>query len=138
MIILGLLVVMEKYQHYQTIKDKSKVLKMQRTLEKLMEEIRRSCQQTRYDIVWLTQQSQMRLMKFKELYLHRGKVKDTEIKLVYTKLTSAEKQIADMGTAEITFIIDALDKEIQSFTKKNKMLGGTPSIFHGFTNDFEP
>ncbi|GAD77057.1 hypothetical protein [Vibrio azureus] len=112
MVLLGLLVVMEKYQHYQTIKDKSKVLKMQCTLEKLLEEIRLSCQQTKYDFVWLTQQSQMRLMKYKELYLHRGKVVDSEIKLAYAKMTSIERQIADMGTAEITFIIDALDKEI--------------------------
>ena len=61
---------MEKYQIYKSISGEVDVRKMQRVLEQLLAEIRNRSRDIRLDVTWLTRESQKRLMKYKELFLH--------------------------------------------------------------------
>ncbi|CAH1597733.1 conserved hypothetical protein [Vibrio jasicida] len=103
---------MEKHQIYKLISGKVGIRKMQCVLEQLLAEIRnRSCD-IRLDVTWLTRESQKRLMKYKELFLHRGYIEQAELEQTYENLSPMERSVADMGIAAMTYIIDALDNEL--------------------------
>ncbi|CAH1527818.1 MULTISPECIES: hypothetical protein [Vibrio] len=103
---------MEKHQIYKSISGKVGIRKMQCVLEQLLAEIRnRSCD-IRLDVTWLTRESQKRLMKYKELFLHRGYIEQAELEQTYENLSPMERSVADMGIAAMTYIIDALDNEL--------------------------
>lgn len=51
-------------------------------------------------------------MKYKELFLHRGYIDQAELDQTYENLSSIERLVSDMGIAALTYIIDALDKEL--------------------------
>ncbi|PAW09957.1 hypothetical protein B6K85_14385 [Vibrio sp. V1B] len=103
---------MEKYQLYKSISGEVSIRKMQCVLEQLLAEIRnRSCD-IRLDVTWLTRESQKRLMKYKELFLHRGYIEQAELEQTYENLSPMERSVADMGIAAMTYIIDALDNEL--------------------------
>ena len=85
---------------------------MQRVLEQLLAEISERSREIRFDVTWLTHESQKRLMKYKELYLHKGYIDQSELDQIYHNLSPMESLVADMGVAALTFIIDALDQEL--------------------------
>ncbi|AUV88891.1 hypothetical protein [Vibrio campbellii] len=103
---------MEKYQIYKSISGEVDVRKMQRVLEQLLAEIRNRSRDIRLDVTWLTRESQKRLMKYKELFLHRSYIDQAELDQTYENLSSMERLVSDMGIAALTYIIDALDKEL--------------------------
>jgi hypothetical protein len=103
---------MEKYQIYKSISGELDIRKMQRVLEQLLAEIRNRSRDIRLDVTWLTRESQKRLMKYKELFLHRGYIDQAELDQTYENLSSMERLVSDMGIAALTYIIDALDKEL--------------------------
>ncbi|GLR06326.1 hypothetical protein [Vibrio hyugaensis] len=103
---------MEKYQFYKSVDGEISIRKMQRILGQLLDEIRARCRETRLDLGWLTREAQKRLMMYKELYLHRSDIDEAELNKSYEKMSLMERLIADMGLAAMTYIIDALDKEL--------------------------
>ncbi|MHA2708627.1 hypothetical protein [Vibrio owensii] len=103
---------MEKYQLYKSISGEVSIRKMQRVLEQLLDEIRNRSRDSRLDMTWLTRESQKRLMKYKELFLHRCDLDQSELNQTYENLSLIERLVADMGVAALTYIIDALDKEM--------------------------
>ena len=103
---------MEKYQSYKSIETKSSIRKMQRILDQLLDEIRNRSRDTRLDVTWLTRESQKRLMNYKELFLHRSDIEQQELVQSYEHLSLMERSVADLGIAVLTYIIDALDKEM--------------------------
>ncbi|WCP82433.1 hypothetical protein PQE20_23605 [Vibrio harveyi] len=103
---------MEKYQFYKTISGEVNIRKMQRILDQLLDEIRNRSRDTRLDVTWLTRESQKRLMNYKELFLHRSDIEQQELVQSYENLSLMERSVADLGIAVLTYIIDALDKEM--------------------------
>ena len=103
---------MEKYQFYKSISGEVDIHKMQRILDQLLDEIRNRSRDTRLDVTWLTRESQKRLMNYKELFLHRSDIEQQELVQSYEHLSLMERSVADLGIAVLTYIIDALDKEM--------------------------
>ncbi|WP_050925670.1 hypothetical protein [Vibrio harveyi] len=103
---------MEKYQFYKSISGEANIRKMQRILDQLLDEIRNRSRDTRLDVTWLTRESQKRLMNYKELFLHRSDIEQQELVQSYEHLSLMERSVADLGIAVLTYIIDALDKEM--------------------------
>ncbi|WP_050940895.1 hypothetical protein [Vibrio harveyi] len=103
---------MEKYQFYKSISGEVNIRKMQRILDQLLDEIRNRSRDTRLDVTWLTRESQKRLMNYKELFLHRSDIEQQELVQSYEHLSLMERSVADSGIAVLTYIIDALDKEM--------------------------
>ncbi|MGR5122161.1 hypothetical protein ACPV33_05630 [Vibrio harveyi] len=103
---------MEKYQSYKSISGEVNIRKMQRILDQLLDEIRNRSRDTRLDVTWLTRESQKRLMNYKELFLHRSDIEQQELVQSYEHLSLMERSVADLGIAVLTYIIDALDKEM--------------------------
>ena len=102
----------EKYQFYKSISGEVNIRKMQRILDQLLDEIRNRSRDTRLDVTWLTRESQKRLMNYKELFLHRSDIEQQELVQSYEHLSLMERSVADLGIAVLTYIIDALDKEM--------------------------
>ncbi|MGR5130952.1 hypothetical protein [Vibrio alfacsensis] len=103
---------MEKYQSYKSIVKETDVRKMQRILRQLLEETRHDNLSSQTDARGLTRESQKRLMMYKEVYLHRSDLDEGELKQSYDNMTLMERAVADRGIAALTYIIDALDKEL--------------------------
>ncbi|ELA6778297.1 hypothetical protein RB979_000510 [Vibrio alginolyticus] len=101
---------MEKYQSYKSIETKASIRKMQRILDRLFSEIDQQHRETKENVVTLIQQSQQRLMNYKELYLHKESISEVELRMAHENMSETEKQIADMGIPVLTYIIGALDK----------------------------
>ena len=78
---------------------------MQRVLEQLLDEIHNRSRDSRLDMTWLTRESQKRLMKYKELFLHRCDLDQTELNQPM-KFEPDRRSVADMGVATLTYIID--------------------------------
>ncbi|EKM32137.1 hypothetical protein VCHENC02_2276 [Vibrio harveyi] len=51
-------------------------------------------------------------MNYKELFLHRSDIEQQELVQSYEHLSLMERSVADLGIAVLTYIIDALDKEM--------------------------
>lgn len=103
---------MEKYQSYKSIVRETDVRKMQRILLQLLEETRHDNLSSQTDVRWLIRESQKRLMMYKEVYLHRSDLGEGELKQSYDNMTLMERSVADLGIAALTYVIDALDKEL--------------------------
>ncbi len=101
---------MENYQSYHSITSETFIRKMQRILDKLQSEIAAKQQSSKETIAALTRESQLRLMNYKELYLHRESIGEVELSALYENMSVTEKEIADEGISALTFIIEALDK----------------------------
>ncbi|HHF3126728.1 hypothetical protein [Vibrio alginolyticus] len=101
---------MEKYQSYESIETKASIRKMQRILDHLLSEIDQQHRETKENVVTLIQQSQQRLMNYKELYLHKESISEVELRVAHENMSETEKQVADMGIPVLTYIIGALDK----------------------------
>ncbi len=101
---------MEKYQLYKSIETKASIRKMQRILDHLLSEIDQQHRETKENVVTLIQQSQQRLMNYKELYLHKESISEVELRVAHENMSETEKQVADMGIPVLTYIIGALDK----------------------------
>ena len=101
---------MEKYHSYKSIETKASIRKMQRILDHLLSEIYQQHRETKENVVTLIQQSQQRLMNYKELYLHKESISEVELRMVHENMSETEKQVADMGIPVLTYIIGALDK----------------------------
>ncbi|EGQ7647266.1 MULTISPECIES: hypothetical protein [Vibrio] len=101
---------MEKYQSYKSIETKASIRKMQRILDHLLSEIYQQHRETKENVVTLIQQSQQRLMNYKELYLHKESISEVELRMAHENMSETEKQVADMGIPVLTYIIGALDK----------------------------
>ncbi|TOA95298.1 hypothetical protein CGK17_03575 [Vibrio parahaemolyticus] len=106
----SVLIKMEKHQSYKSITAKVSIRKMQRILDQLLNEIDEKHRASKENVVTLTRQSQHRLMGYKELYLHREAIAESELLLAYESMSDTEKQIADMGLSELTYAIEALDR----------------------------
>ncbi|EEZ83544.1 conserved hypothetical protein [Vibrio alginolyticus 40B] len=83
---------------------------MQRILDHLLSEIDQQHRETKENVVTLIQQSQQRLMNYKELYLHKESISEVELRVAHENMSETEKQVADMGIPVLTYIIGALDK----------------------------
>ena len=101
---------MEKYQFYKSISGEVNIRKMQRILDHLLSEIDQQHRETKENVVTLIQQSQQRLMNYKELYLHKESISEVELRVAHENMSETEKQVADMGIPVLTYIIGALDK----------------------------
>lgn len=106
---------MEKYQFYKSIRDVISIRKMQTILGQLLNEISCSANETGAQTSGLIRESQKRLMEYKEIHLHRVELDGYELNRAYKAMSGTEKHIADMGMAELTYIIDQLDREISGF-----------------------
>lgn len=82
---------------------------MQRILDKLRSEIAFKGPVSRESNMALMRESQLRLMNYKELYLHRESIGEEELQALYEKMSVIEKAIADKGVSALTYIIEALD-----------------------------
>ncbi|MCA0936456.1 hypothetical protein LCL85_13025 [Vibrio alginolyticus] len=101
---------MENYQSHYAIASEESVRKLQRILDKLISEMVDKQHYSGQSAVILTRESQLRLMNYKELYLHRDSIGEEELMTLYEKMSVVEKEIADEGISALTFIIEALDK----------------------------
>ncbi len=101
---------MENYQACQSITNGKAARKMQRILDKLRSEIVDYQHDSNGSAMRLTRESQLRLMNYKELYLHRESIGEVELSALYENMSVTEKEIADAGVSALTFIIEALDK----------------------------
>ncbi|MGF1909404.1 hypothetical protein L4C38_08190 [Vibrio kasasachensis] len=54
-------------------------------------------------------QSQLRLLKYKELLLHESHIEESELLLSYIELSKIEKSIAKLGVQALSITIDALE-----------------------------
>ncbi|MBR9788291.1 MAG: hypothetical protein GYB40_10175 [Vibrionaceae bacterium] len=101
---------MENYQSYNLTTNEASVRKMQRILDKLRTEIAGGKHTSGKSVVVLTRESQLRLMNYKELYLHRESIGDEELKTLYKNMNEIEKVIADEGVHTLAYMIQALDE----------------------------
>lgn len=101
---------MQNYQSYKSMTSEISVRKMQRVLEKLVSETVEKQLSSKQSAAALIRESQLRLMNYKELYLHRESIGEEELTKLYEKMSGVEKEVADEGISALTFMIEALDK----------------------------
>ncbi|MDV6249770.1 hypothetical protein [Vibrio sp. EA2] len=101
---------MENEQAYNSTVIDVSTRKMQRIIDKLRSEIAAKQHTSVESVVALTRESQLRLMNYKELYLHRESIGDDELKALYKNMSEIEKVIADEGVQTLTYMIQALDE----------------------------
>lgn len=101
---------MENYQSYHLTTNETNIRKMQRILDTLRSEIADKQQTFGRSVLALTRESQLRLMNYKELYLHRESIGEEELQTLYKSMSKTEKVIADEGTHALTYMIQALDE----------------------------
>ncbi len=102
------LLIVENHQSDHSMEHEKSVSKMQRILDKLRNEI--VDKQHASKGVTLMRESQLRLMNYKELYLHREEIGEEELTTLYANMSVTEREIADGGLATLTFVIEALDE----------------------------
>jgi hypothetical protein len=100
---------MGNYQSCYSTTSEEFICKMQRILDKLRSEIAFKGPVSRESNMALMRESQLRLMNYKELYLHRESIGEEELQALYEKMSVIEKAIADKGVSALTYIIEALD-----------------------------
>ncbi|MEX3071124.1 hypothetical protein AB3Y13_04840 [Vibrio alginolyticus] len=101
---------MENDQSHYAIASEKSIRKLQRILDRLISEIVDKQRHLIQSTAALTRESQLRLMNYKELYLHRDSIGEEELMKLYENMSVVEKEIADEGISALTFIIEALDK----------------------------
>lgn len=101
---------MENYQSYHLTTNETDIRKMQRILDTLRSEIADKQQAFGKGVLALTRESQLRLMNYKELYLHRESIGEEELQTLYKSMSKTEKVIADEGIRALTYMIQALDE----------------------------
>ncbi len=99
----------ESYHSNESMVGEKYVCKMQRILNKLRSEIMDKQKLSGESVHALTRESQLRLMNYKELHLHRESIGEDELNTVYEKMSVTEREIADEGVSALGFIIERLD-----------------------------
>nr|WP_319557038.1 hypothetical protein [uncultured Vibrio sp.] len=97
-------------QSYHLTTNETDIRKMQRILDMLRSEIADKQQTVRRGVLALMRESQLRLMNYKELYLHRESIGKEELQTLYNCMSETEKVIADEGVHALTYMIQALDE----------------------------
>ncbi|CAH1560436.1 conserved hypothetical protein [Vibrio rotiferianus] len=100
--------------HNRKLSDKWRLKdrKMQCILDDLIDELRVRCKETNLDMGWLVKESQKRLMKHKELHMHRAFIDGNELEVVFEGLSDKEKQVAALGEEALAMFISELDREL--------------------------
>ena len=92
------------YEHY--------FRNLQLLIAKLIRDIEQKALASNKDARLLLQQSQRRLLNYKELLIHLPHIDESELLFARTELSMNEKQIAKQGEQALTLAIDALDKSL--------------------------
>ncbi|WP_162064506.1 hypothetical protein [Vibrio taketomensis] len=76
----------------------------------LLNEIKDKAEQSGNNTQELIHRSQNRLHKYKDLVIHLPHIDESEVFLMYTSLSPAERKFAKAGTEALSFAIDALEQ----------------------------
>ncbi len=103
---------MEKEKIHINANCESSLSNLQHIIADLISYIESRAQSKGLDRVTTLRQSQQRLLKYKELLLHKSHIEESELLLSYIELSKIEKSIAKLGVQALTITIDGLEKHL--------------------------